>query len=626
MHRGASRRPGPRGPPPAAAGVLILGPIVGLAGLGLVAADSVPSPAELSGETTWSLADSPRTITADVSVPAGARLVLEPGVEVRWMPGTTLRVEGSLHAVGTPADPIRFVPASANATGLAGAASWGGIEYRGGEGDRLEIVHATVRGARTGVHLAARTGSSYRLEHLLIEGTVDAGVRVAQTEHAGSTLRFLEFGVGEGRAVSVEAVNRDVHDLLLTDVQFRRTWNHPSGVVLVADASVAPVTVTNVQIRNATFFDAFAGIVVAARSSAPHTVALRSLVFANNTILDPSVGIRIVSDPRTTIRDWSVEGNRVVRSAAAGISLSLDGTVGPVRLANNTITDGRGNAVEISGNAAGIELRGNNWSGNSLGLTSWSGEGVDARWNYWGHGSGPRHPDRNPQGRGGSVHDPLEEVAFDPWLEAPPRAERPVARISGLAQGLDVSVTSRDSFDFDGPAVRPTWEWGDGSPPVEGNETTHRFGAGGLYAVRLRVVDDAGLEHAGFAHFDLKPRPANFSLENLSVDPPYVRVGRSVAVRADLHNHGDLDGTFACRLVVDGSVVASHSVDVPRWQSRTCRFDFTPDRRGIRDVAISGAPSVALPAYGAFEAPAADAALLTLAGLLAAAGFRPRRR
>ncbi|NUO18869.1 T9SS type A sorting domain-containing protein [bacterium] len=42
---------------------------------------------------------------------------------------------------------------------------------------------------------------------------------------------------------------------------------------------------------------------------------------------------------------------------------------------------------------------------------------VDARWNWWGHESGPYHPQNNPQGQGASVDD---GIRFNPWLLSDP--------------------------------------------------------------------------------------------------------------------------------------------------------------------------------------------------------------
>src|SRR5271157_4473511 len=68
--------------------------------------------------TEWTLRDSPYIIQNDVTVSPGAVLVIDPGVEVRFVPlpadkagmGPNLVIEGALRAETSHAAPISFVP------------------------------------------------------------------------------------------------------------------------------------------------------------------------------------------------------------------------------------------------------------------------------------------------------------------------------------------------------------------------------------------------------------------------------------------------------------------------------------------------------------------------------------
>jgi hypothetical protein len=66
----------------------------------------------ISTDTTW---ESPITVTSPVTVTGAATLTILPGVEVQFLPGTWLRVEGGLDAQGTHARQIRMVPATDSA-------------------------------------------------------------------------------------------------------------------------------------------------------------------------------------------------------------------------------------------------------------------------------------------------------------------------------------------------------------------------------------------------------------------------------------------------------------------------------------------------------------------------------
>jgi len=58
--------------------------------------------------TTWTLTDSPFIVINDIVVKPGYTLTIEPGVEVRFGGNFSLFVEGTLNAVGTQEDMIKF--------------------------------------------------------------------------------------------------------------------------------------------------------------------------------------------------------------------------------------------------------------------------------------------------------------------------------------------------------------------------------------------------------------------------------------------------------------------------------------------------------------------------------------
>lgn len=105
------------------------------ADMGALPAGSTNAPA--AGEIRWTLAGSPYRVTANTTVPAGATLRLDPGVNVQFAQNVRLRVEGRIVAEGTPARRILFshIPGVSLATDVdpiklgvqTGAPKWGGI-------------------------------------------------------------------------------------------------------------------------------------------------------------------------------------------------------------------------------------------------------------------------------------------------------------------------------------------------------------------------------------------------------------------------------------------------------------------------------------------------------------------
>ncbi|HEX5691435.1 MAG TPA: NosD domain-containing protein, partial [Roseiflexaceae bacterium] len=90
---------------------LLLGMVVIFAGVARAntPAASVSVEGIIAADTTWA---SSLTVTGPVTVTAAATLNIQPGVEVRFLPGTWMRIEGGLNAQGTQAKQIRMIPDS----------------------------------------------------------------------------------------------------------------------------------------------------------------------------------------------------------------------------------------------------------------------------------------------------------------------------------------------------------------------------------------------------------------------------------------------------------------------------------------------------------------------------------
>jgi len=146
------------------------------------------------------------------------------------------------------------------------------------------------------------------------------------------------------------------------------------------------------------------------------------------------------------IENLIVAGN--IAYEGGGIYYSGEGTLSNITIANNQSEYG---ALRIGGNTniLNVTIYGNQgmyagiWNGytgnnNSVGpnishsnITN-NGAGVyntaqgiyaDAINNYWGHSSGPYHPNQNPSGQGDSVN---AFVNVDPWLTAPDTDAPPI--------------------------------------------------------------------------------------------------------------------------------------------------------------------------------------------------------
>ena len=109
-------------------------------GLCATAAGATAVPATV-GSTTWTRAGSPYRIAQPCTVAAGARLDIEPGVDVLFDADVPLVVRGSLRAVGTAADSIRFLPGESE--------RWRGVRIYPQNRDSSTLHYVHISGGHT---------------------------------------------------------------------------------------------------------------------------------------------------------------------------------------------------------------------------------------------------------------------------------------------------------------------------------------------------------------------------------------------------------------------------------------------------------------------------------------------
>lgn len=230
----------------------------------------------LGGRTVWKASQGPFRVAGNVRVPAGAELVIEPGVSVYLDPGVRIDVEGRLGIEGRPEARVRL----SRPPGSLGF--WGGIffsdaaqsnrivhadlEFGGALGqfiraDRSELEMVDVRFAHANAKYLELQHSSFRVadchfpglslaELIHGEGIKEGGRAVIEGNHFGGTSGLndiIDFSGGKRPGPILEVLNNvftgasdDILDLDGADAWVEgNVFAHAHQSVSVVDTSSA---------------------------------------------------------------------------------------------------------------------------------------------------------------------------------------------------------------------------------------------------------------------------------------------------------------------------------------------------------------------------------------------------
>ena len=319
-----------------------------------------PAPAVnvLRGEVRWTAAQSPLILGVDQQIAPGAALIIEPGVEVRLLPGVAIYADGSIFAIGQPGNPVRFV----SHTGQR----WDGIYGR--PGSTISLENTEIRGGGTGGTVLGSEGGTLTMRngrltdnggHVLVQ---DSRLEVRDTEISGNDMPY-------GAAIDATYINGGNVTL---------TGNRIGGNRMSAGAPPVQINNQNTTAVNLTI----QGNLLIGQTGP-------DLVLSTNGPLqgDLSCNTWINGTNGLSIRSQTIQ--------VPGFALNVY---------NNAIEDHTPPIIPI-------------YLKYGIGRGATSEVVLDMRNNWWKSPLGPYDPQRNANGRGEAVGD---NIAFEPWLTARP--------------------------------------------------------------------------------------------------------------------------------------------------------------------------------------------------------------
>lgn len=362
------------------------------------------------------------------SVESTGELIVDPGVEIRVVTG--FYIHGSIKAIGTPAEPILITGVNKTPGG------WWGMNVSGGMQGVANVWLDYVT-----VEYGGSDNSDYGGN--LIVAT--ANVTVTNTTlRNSSTYGLYNSGGAPDEQYAVNVSNTTIS-------------GNQKGAVVCEDES-CNMTLTNLQVSgnglDAIIFRSYIlGNITWHNIGLPYVIEGQGGVAEGGTLtLDPGVEIRMAQDASFAVdgvlsavgtpqqpvvftgtqaqKGWW-KGITIDRNGVAELrycDIGYGGNWGPIADTGMITVQGSRLAitncrVHDSSSAgflvvAGAEptIMNNRIEGNAKGLQAvFPLNPVDARNNWWGDASGPKHPN-NPNGKGQEI---VGEVLFDPWLTSP---------------------------------------------------------------------------------------------------------------------------------------------------------------------------------------------------------------
>ncbi len=471
-----------------------------------VSATTVPG-GNISG--TWDASGSPYLIDGDITIPAGATLTIEPGVDVLFQSWYSLTVNGTLIADGTESAPILF-------GGGHPTAGWLGVRFINAP-DGSSLTYAIIENGRaTGADPLNKGGGIYidgsnpTISHSTIRNNFakysGGGIYLNNSNAILTANTIINNQAGQGGTSNGGGLAIWYSDPTLTDnvisgnsVGISGSYTTPSGYggglfLRSSNATLTGNLISDNHVNAALNSNARGGGLY---------LYYGSPVFVNNTITENTLENQ--STGYYSIKEgggiYSYYSNPVFVNTIfwndAPEEIFLNGNS-----ATFAYSDAQGGQNAIVANNATVNLESGNIAQDPKFVDPASGDFslqsnsqlIDAGTAFF-EWNGSTIVDLSSSEYNGSAPDMgAFEFGNGGSSNQPPVAVASVTPDHGSAP-LTVQFSSANSYDPDGTINATSWDFGDGSSSTEANPS-HTYTDVGIYQATLTVTDNDGATHS----------------------------------------------------------------------------------------------------------------------------------
>lgn len=201
----------------------------------------------ITADTTWTAANSPYLVTVPISITSAATLTIEAGVDVQFLTGASLQIDGGLQAKGTPSQPVLLRAASDTWAGLKVVQPARAIRLESvtlsdatvgltlgpsvsAPNQRIDIIDSLIEGNRIGMNIVGGVLGSLRLTLRNNLFTANSLALLIDGLPTGQPRIKLEHNSFEGNGIALKALNFGNRTLKIQ----QQWWGSTSGPEIIS--------------------------------------------------------------------------------------------------------------------------------------------------------------------------------------------------------------------------------------------------------------------------------------------------------------------------------------------------------------------------------------------------------